>query len=569
MINRSPQLRNLLSSVIYAWALATWLGCISVALSVVLVGESHANALMWAAANEELSTHTWSESEIERVLTEGQVESLEALALSAWNAEQWLISGRAAQRWRELTGQSRLMVQEFVGFAESQRADEAVAVLVQMAQSTDADVAGWAELAQSLSMFSDAERQLALWEQLTQMPEAEPHQLALMMARSKLHYLQEDVDEALRWVLRVVAQAPTPEVVEWAIDLATASDLPDKGLVDLEYLAPSDKNAARFALWRASILQQLDLPEQALKVLIEGEATVELLYFRGGFAWALNEQDVINNSWDLLLQQSKQSQFNSEESYYAAHLAELFGYYGQAWTWFELVDDAPWLYEALIAKARMLNSMVDREAWSDMSGSLEDVRAGLARVRLEGNKSLSDRAWALEAALMRRANRQQEFLEMLHESLESAGTDGDLLYLRAIEAMDLGQLGLAEQDLRRMIQIDRQDARALNALGYLLADKTPRLSEAFVLIDEALRLSPESPEIIDSMGWVNYRLGRLDEAVYYLEWAYALSDDPEIRGHFIEVLEAIGDQSRLSGVLANESEQPSGSRQSLSAKTPP
>ncbi|MCO6763729.1 tetratricopeptide repeat protein, partial [Streptomyces sp. EL5] len=77
-----------------------------------------------------------------------------------------------------------------------------------------------------------------------------------------------------------------------------------------------------------------------------------------------------------------------------------------------------------------------------------------------------------------------------------------------------------EADLRYIIAHDPDNAMALNALGYTLADRTPRLAEARQLIDKAHQLSPDDPAILDSMGWIRYRQGQLADAERYLRQAY-------------------------------------------------
>jgi len=107
-------------------------------------------------------------------------------------------------------------------------------------------------------------------------------------------------------------------------------------------------------------------------------------------------------------------------------------------------------------------------------------------------------------------------------------------------AEKLNNLQQLEADLRRMLEIRPNDATALNALGYTLTDRTDRHQEAFGYISAALEQRPEDPAIIDSMGWVLYRLGRPDEALPYLQRAYEAYPDPEIASHLGEVLWVLG-----------------------------
>ncbi len=106
------------------------------------------------------------------------------------------------------------------------------------------------------------------------------------------------------------------------------------------------------------------------------------------------------------------------------------------------------------------------------------------------------------------------------------------------------------RDLRRLLVLRPNDADALNALGYTLADHTEHRSEALELIQKALVLKPGEPAIIDSLGWAQYRLGHLDEAVKQLRIAYAKQPDPEIAAHLGEVLWVSGHKDEAKEIWA-------------------
>ena len=92
------------------------------------------------------------------------------------------------------------------------------------------------------------------------------------------------------------------------------------------------------------------------------------------------------------------------------------------------------------------------------------------------------------------------------------------------------------------------DANAMNALGYTLADRTDHKAEALALIQKALTLKPGEPAIIDSLGWVQYRLGNLDEALEQLRRAYDKQPDAEIAAHLGEVLWVSGQKDEARRV---------------------
>jgi len=112
----------------------------------------------------------------------------------------------------------------------------------------------------------------------------------------------------------------------------------------------------------------------------------------------------------------------------------------------------------------------------------------------------------------------------------------DLLYEAALLAERIGRMDVLEANLRAVIRIKPDHAHAYNALGYSFADRNERLPEAHGLIAKALALAPNDPFILDSMGWVLYRMGNAAGAIENLERAWKLRSDPEIAAHLGEVL---------------------------------
>jgi len=94
-----------------------------------------------------------------------------------------------------------------------------------------------------------------------------------------------------------------------------------------------------------------------------------------------------------------------------------------------------------------------------------------------------------------------------------------------------------------------KSALSLNAYGYTLADRTDRFAEAEKLIQKAIKLDPDNPAIIDSLGWVLYKLGRLDEALTELQRAYDGFDDHEVAAHLVEVLVAMDRRAEAQELL--------------------
>ena len=102
--------------------------------------------------------------------------------------------------------------------------------------------------------------------------------------------------------------------------------------------------------------------------------------------------------------------------------------------------------------------------------------------------------------------------------------------------------------LKIILKTEPDNAHALNALGFTLADQTERYDEAYAYLKRAIEIMPEDPAIIDSLGWVQYRLGNYDEAIRLLRTALSRFDDPEIAAHLGEVLWVSGNQQEASGI---------------------
>ena len=153
-----------------------------------------------------------------------------------------------------------------------------------------------------------------------------------------------------------------------------------------------------------------------------------------------------------------------------------------------------------------------------------------------------------EAQLLREANSHKEAFELLGLALREMPDAPDLLYDYAMAAEKVNRIDLLESNLRKLIQIRPEHAHAYNALGYTLADRNMRLTEAHQLIEKALKLAPDDAFIMDSMGWVLFRLGRNREALSYLQRAYGLRPDGDIAAHLGEVLWVDGQQAEARKV---------------------
>lgn len=151
-----------------------------------------------------------------------------------------------------------------------------------------------------------------------------------------------------------------------------------------------------------------------------------------------------------------------------------------------------------------------------------------------------------EAHMLREVRDYEQSYQVLSSALVERPDHPALLYDVALAAEKVDRLDVAESRLLKLIELKPDSAQAYNALGYTLADRTERYDEAREYIVKALALEPDDPFILDSMGWVEYRLGNLEEGIRYLRRAYELQPDPEIAAHLGEVLwiKGVKDEAR-------------------------
>jgi Flp pilus assembly protein TadD len=114
------------------------------------------------------------------------------------------------------------------------------------------------------------------------------------------------------------------------------------------------------------------------------------------------------------------------------------------------------------------------------------------------------------------------------------------------------RMDIVEAKLSRLVELKPASAQALNALGYTLVDRTTRVAEGYALIQRALALSPDDPFILDSVGWAQFRLGKLDDAEKSLRQAMEQRPDPEIAAHLGEVLWAKGERALAQDVWQSQ-----------------
>ncbi len=213
-------------------------------------------------------------------------------------------------------------------------------------------------------------------------------------------------------------------------------------------------------------------------------------------------------------------------------VAEQLKRYDEALRWYDSVPGGDLLPVARLRRAGALHAMGKRdEAFAALRMLQNDDEAADEVVR---------DAYLAEADLRRQDGDEPAEFDAYARGLAALPDDLAVLYARALAWERVDRVDRAEADLRKLLVVEPDNVAALNALGYILADRTTRYREALELIDRARVADPGNSAIIDSHGWVLYRLGRREEALVQLKRSFALNKDPEVAAHIGEVLWVTG-----------------------------
>ncbi|MFT4198459.1 MAG: hypothetical protein QM601_11240 [Pseudoxanthomonas sp.] len=213
----------------------------------------------------------------------------------------------------------------------------------------------------------------------------------------------------------------------------------------------------------------------------------------------------------------------------------------EALDWYQGVSAGPQQVEA---RLRAANTLYELGRKDEAFGRIHGLQADAAI----DDDSRRD-AYLLEAELRQKDDDDAGEMDALNRGLAAYPDEPALLYARGLAWERRDRIDRTEADLRRVLVSDPNNTAALNALGYTLADRTDRYAEALELIDRARASAPDDGAIVDSYGWVLYRLGRRQEALVQLRRAWSLARDPEIGAHLGQVLWETGHQDEARKVF--------------------
>jgi tetratricopeptide (TPR) repeat protein len=362
------------------------------------------------------------------------------------------------------------------------------------------------------------------------------------------------------------ARFPEHETLHYAVmQLLEQSDQHAQAMEELTAYKERHGNSARLTLMEAQLLLQLDELDRTIALLEEGiETYPDNRLMRFNFGRILVQVGRLEEA-RVQFQQLAQMEPDDYETLYSLALLELE---------LDSLDAArSYLIRILNAGVRLNEShyylgyidenqgrtaeaidhslQVGTEFTNFLNAQRQAVRLLVLEERFdeahalvlsvsEGRPELEIVLVAVEVDALMNTNQLERADALLSATLEIYADNVDLLFARALLSDRQGNLARAEEDLRRIIALEPQNATALNQLGYTLADRTDRHEEALALLERAIAADPEDPAIIDSLAWAQYKLGRYEEALANLERAFAVFPDAEVAAHLGEVLWMMG-----------------------------
>lgn len=205
-------------------------------------------------------------------------------------------------------------------------------------------------------------------------------------------------------------------------------------------------------------------------------------------------------------------------------------------------------FRAVAPGKNYINALIKTTDVMQSMGKHEEAIALIKEEQEVAEDATSEALYMLEADLYSKSGQMNAAEGALTKGIESFPTSTRLLYARAMLYSQIDYISAAEKDLKAVLALVPENAAALNALGYTLADRTDRYQEAYEYIKQAYALTPNDPAVIDSMGWVAYRLGNYEEALEKLRRAMTALPDHEIAAHLGEVLWVTGSKEEAISV---------------------
>lgn len=365
-----------------------------------------------------------------------------------------------------------------------------------------------------------------------------PDNIDLLLGYAVLLEAQDDFSgslDAIRHALSVDGKNLQARLFE--VDLLYRSGRPDKAVKSMADIVTDDPKNERLRVQYARMLADQDLEkarEQFDYLARTNSMEPDLMLARALVNFRLNDLVQARDLFEQLLFLKKHT---DTAHYYLGEISLLDKEPAKALEHFRRVEGDS---EYLPAVARSFALFIQQNRRLEGQQWLVEQRRSHA--------NLATRLYLIEADVLLQHDELARSRAALDEAIQQQPDQVELYYARSLLHEKIGDNAAAQQDLRVVLARQPDNVDAQNALGYLLADQGQQLDEAYQLLNRALAQRPEDPAIMDSMGWLLFRMGRHEEALLRLQRAYALYPNDEVAAHLGEVLWTLGRKNEADKV---------------------
>ena len=355
-------------------------------------------------------------------------------------------------------------------------------------------------------MDAQSKRNRQAQQKVTKVLALEPKWVKALLLQAQLYIVQGKLAEATEFLQRADKEEPRVQIREQIAQLLMQQERFDEAQEVLQELISQAPENNELKLKLALVYLQVDKESKARAIL---EALVDEPAYRDRGAFYLGRIEAKARRASEALQ------------------------------WFGVIKADPYKYEAGVSSILIL---MDEQQFDD--GLLR-----MQRMQSEYPQKKSDLV-LIESEIYSQMQSYVKAFDVLTTALLEDADNHKILYARALVAEKLDRLQVLEDDLKYILEKNPNDVSALNALGYTLVDKTDRYAEAKVYLDQAIALKPNDAIIMDSYGWLLFKLNKVPEAYQYLQRAYDLEPQAEIAAHLVDVLWVMGEQDDARDILS-------------------
>jgi tetratricopeptide (TPR) repeat protein len=371
----------------------------------------------------------------------------------------------------------------------------------------------------------------AVYDALNALSIEHPNQAVIYFMQSLLAMQMKDknlaetkIQQALKlqpdWDKALIFQA---QIAVFSGDLNKAKTLLKEASVKYPNNSKINKMYAQVLIKAGSYEEVIEVYQNSISADpkdFESQFALGLVYLQ------LDKDEQAEDIFEKLLEQLE---WKYQASFYLGKIEEKRGNTKKALVWFDKVSDGPLVFDASISAI----SLLAKDRQFDEANS----RLSLLQTKFPQQKL---RILLVQAELYSQQKQYEKAFNLLTEALVDLPDQKELLYTRALVAEHVNKPDIVEADLKKILAVEPDNVEALNALGYTLLNKPGRYAEAEKYLQQALRLEPDAAVIIDSYGWLQFKLGNTEKALGYLQQAYEKQQENEIAAHLAEVLWALG-----------------------------